>query len=173
MLKSEKITAVFQENYPNLCRYLESIVGRGLNASDIAQESFLRLCQAELGEISTDEIRFWLFRVARNLALNEAGKNKTRRGLFAQITLFFSRREPTPEDLFLKNEKQRIVRELLNDLPEHQRSALLLREQEEMSYREIALILNITESKVKIDIFRARQMLRKLWFERQEKREEY
>ena len=59
------------------------------------------------------------------------------------------------EDLLLRDENQRIVRELLTHLPEHQRSALLLREQDDMSYREIALILDIGESKVKVDIFRA------------------
>lgn len=71
MLKSEDIAAVFTETYPHLCRFLQSIVGGHHQAQDIAQESFVRLCQAEFGEISETEIRFWLFRVARNLALNE------------------------------------------------------------------------------------------------------
>ena len=169
LLKSEEITSIFKEIYPNLCRFLESIVGRENQAQDLAQESFLRLCQADLGDISNDEIRFWLFRVARNLALNEVNKGKRRARLWNQLVEFFSKAEPSPEEVLLKNEKQRIVRELLNQLPEQQRSALLLREQEEMNYREIALILNVSESKVKIDIFRARQALRKLWFEQEER----
>lgn len=168
-LKNEKIAAIFQENYPNLCRFLESIVGRDNRAQDIAQESFLRLCQAEFGDISTTEIRFWLFRVARNLALNEIQKVNTRSRLWNRVTEFFDKTEPTPEELLLRNESGKIVREMLNRLPEHQRSALLLREREEMNYREIALILNVSESKIKIDIFRARQTLRALWFERQKK----
>lgn len=167
LLKSEEITTIFKEIYPNLCRFLESIVGRGYQAQDIAQESFLRLCQADFGQVSNDEIRFWLFRVARNLALNEVNKGKTRIRLWNQLLEFFSKTEPNPEELLVRSEKQRIVRELLNQLPEQQRSALLLREQEEMSYREIAMILNVSESKVKIDIFRGRQTLRKLWFEQQ------
>lgn len=166
-LKSENITAIFEEFYPNLCRFLESIVGRGALAQDIAQESFLRLCQADLGSISEPEIRFWLFRVARNLALNEINKGKTRIRLWNQLIEFFSKSEANPEEILVKNERQKIVLNLLEKLPEQQRSALLLREQEEMSYREIGLILNISESKVKIDIYRARQSLRKLWFETQ------
>ena len=169
LLKSEEISAIFQENYPNLCRFLEGIVGRDNFASDIAQESFLRLCQTEFGDIPTSEIRFWLFRVARNLALNEVNKSHTRTKLWHQITKFFDKNESHPEDLMVRNENGKIVRELLMSLPEHQRSALLLREQEDMSYREISLILNISESKVKIDIFRARRTLRALWFERQKK----
>ena len=167
LLKSEEITAIFKEVYPNLCRFLESIVGRGMHAQDLAQESFLRLCQADLGDISNVEIRFWLFRVARNLALNEVNKSKTRTKVWNRLIEFFSKSEPSPEEVLVKNEKQRIVRKLLEKLPEHQRSALLLREQEEMNYREIALILNVSESKVKVDIFRARQALRKLWFEQE------
>lgn len=166
-LKSENITAIFEEFYPNLCRFLESIVGRGTLAQDIAQESFLRLCQADLGSISELEIRFWLFRVARNLALNEINKRKTRIRLWDQLVEFFSKSEANPEEILVKNERQKIVLNLLEKLPEQQRFALLLREQEEMSYREIGLILNISESKVKIDIYRARQSLRKLWFKTQ------
>lgn len=169
LLKNEDISAIFQESYPNLCRFLESIVGRDTHAPDIAQESFLRLCQTEFGDISTSEIRFWLFRVARNLALNEVNKNNTRVKLWHRTIEFFKKEEPHPEDLLVRNENQNIVCELLNHLPEHQRSALLLREQEEMSYRQIALVLNINESKVKVDIFRARQTLRALWSVRQEK----
>jgi RNA polymerase sigma factor (sigma-70 family) len=167
LLKSEEITAIFKEVYPNLCRFLESIVGRGMHAQDLAQESFLRLCQADLGDISNVEIRFWLFRVARNLALNEVKKSKTRTKVWNRLIEFFSKSEPSPEEVLVANEKQRIVRKLLERLPEHQRSALLLREQEEMNYREIALILNVSESKVKVDIFRARQALRKIWFEQE------
>lgn len=167
LLKSEEISAVFREIYPNLCRFLESIVGRGIQAQDLAQESFLRLCQADFGQVSNDEIRFWLFRVARNLALNEVNKGKTHQKFWSQLIDFFTKTESSAEDLLIKSERQKIVRELLNHLPEQQRSALLLREQEEMSYREIAIILNISESKVKIDLFRARQSLRKLWFDQQ------
>lgn len=75
----------------------------------------------------------------------------------------------SPEDLLAHSENQRIVLELLNLLPEQQRSALLLRERDEMSYREIALVLNASENKIKVDIFRARKRLRRLWFERQGK----
>ena len=48
-------------------------------------------------------------------------------------------------------------------MTEAQRVALLLREQEGMSYLEIARVLNVSESKVKVDIFRARVRLRERW----------
>jgi RNA polymerase sigma-70 factor (ECF subfamily) len=52
---------------------------------------------------------------------------------------------------------------MLHTLPEDQRVALLLREQEQLSYREISQVMNVSESKVKVDIFRARASLREGW----------
>jgi len=171
MLEGKDISGVFRESYPHLCRFLESIVGRGrTDAQDIAQESFLRLCKADLGDISAAEMRFWLYRVARNLALNEISKKKTRQKFGDWVAEIFYRKGSTPEADLERTEDKKRVRELLGRLPEHQRSALILREQEEMNYREIALVLNISESKVKVDIFRGRQALRKMWFETEDLR---
>lgn len=156
--------------YPSLCRFLEGMLGRDREAQDIAQESFLRLCQANFGEISVVEVRYWLFKVARNLALNEINKNKTRLKFWERLAEIFQRNEADPADGLVKDENRKIVTELVQRLPEHQRLALLLREREEMNYREIALALNASESKIKVDIFRARQSLRKLWQEREENR---
>ena len=56
--------------------------------------------------------------------------------------------------------------EMLQMLPEDQRTALLLREQEQLRYREIGGVLKVSESKVKVDIFRARASLRERWSKR-------
>ena len=70
-------------------------------------------------------------------------------------------RNPDQEDE--TRERKELVLEMLQTLPEDQRTALLLREQEQLSYREIGEVLNISESKVKVDIFRARAALRERW----------
>jgi len=163
-LTTDQITEVFDEHYSGLCRFLTSIVG-GTSAPEIAQESFLRLCQAELGPVSNNEVRFWLFRVARNLALNEVKRRSTRTRLWDRITDAVSKSVPGPAEILEQSEAHKRVRELLEKLPEHQRSALLLREQEEMSYREIAVVLAVSDSKIKIDIYRGRRELRRLWNE--------
>lgn len=169
--EQEQITTIFNETYPNLCRFLESLLGRDNQAQDIAQESFLRLCQTDVGLIAASEIRFWLFRVARNLALNELDKGRTQIKFRHRVGELFRFSNPTPEELLEQNEMQIILREMLNSLPEHQRSALLLREQEAMSYREIAFVLSVSESKVKVDIFRARIALREKWRKHQQNSE--
>ncbi|HEY0321370.1 MAG TPA: RNA polymerase sigma factor [Pyrinomonadaceae bacterium] len=157
----EDFTMIFQANYAGLCRFLECLMGgREAVAQDIAQESFMRLYKLGAGALPTAEARFWLFRVARNLALNEISRRETRKRLLHRVHDLFRSVDPDPAEHLELEEQKRILQRLLKSLPEHQRAAILLREQEEMSYLEIARVLNVSESKVKVDIFRARSKLR-------------
>jgi RNA polymerase sigma-70 factor (ECF subfamily) len=72
-----------------------------------------------------------------------------------------------PEQEYETRERREMVLEMLQTLPEDQRAALLLREQEQLSYREIGEVLKVSESKVKVDIFRARAALRERWTKRE------
>lgn len=133
------------------------------SAQDVAQESFLRLYREGIGKFPAGEARFWLYRVARNLALNELSKGTTRQRLFGRVVEAFTQRGHDPERELEMNEHKGLVLEMLKGLPEHQRAALLLREQEGMSYREIAEVLGVSEGKVKVDVFRARTSMRERW----------
>jgi RNA polymerase sigma-70 factor (ECF subfamily) len=164
--EDEDFAMFFNDLYPSLCRFLECMLGGRSTAQDIAQESFLQLYRTGLGSFPEGEARFWLYRVARNFALNELSKGQTRQRLFEKVADVFraSRAKVlNPEQELEVAERGEILLEMLSTLPEQQRSALLLREQEEMSYREIAAVLSISESKVKVDIFRARNALRERW----------
>lgn len=159
----DAFVSIFNEVHANLCRFLEVLLGNHSLAQDIAQESFLRLHRYGMERLPQGEARFWLFRVARNLALNELAKGRTRMNFVGTVIEIFRSTPPTPEEVAAHREQQEKLYALINDLPEHQRAALLLREQEEMSYTEIAQVLRISESKVKSDIFRARCALRERW----------
>jgi RNA polymerase sigma factor (sigma-70 family) len=169
-MKSEddEFARFFDDLYPSLCRFLECFWGGGRAAAeDLAQESFMRLYHKGLGSLPAGEARFWLFRVARNLALNELERGQTRRRLFDRVVAVFSTGGASPEREYEAAERREMVLEMLKLLPEQQRAALLLREQEEMSYREIADVLGVSEAKVKVDIFRARGTLRDRWGKRE------
>ena len=58
-----------------------------------------------------------------------------------------------------------LVRDLINDLPEKQKSVMQLRDFEDKSYKEIAEILGISEEQVKVNIFRARQAIKQKYIE--------
>lgn len=159
----DQYAAVFNEIYPGLCRFLECLLALEGQAQEIAQEAFLRLYRRGSSGIPPDEIRFWVYRVARNLAVNELRKRNTRFRLLGVLTDALRPSSPNPEATLELAERERIVLLMLKDLPEHQRAALLLREQEDMTYREIARVLAVSENKVKVDIFRARKTLRERW----------
>ena len=162
-----EFTMLFQEFYPSLCRFLECLLGgRASVAQDLAQESFLQLHRTVWGTIPVGEARFWLYRVARNLALNEFRRGETRHRLFDRVVEALRPRTQTPEEEYETQERQELVLSMLKGLPEDQRTALLLREQEQLSYREIAEVLEVSEGKVKTDIFRARTALRERWAQR-------
>ena len=162
--EDEEFTMLFQEFYPSLCRFLECLLGgRAALAQDLAQESFLQLHRTAWGTLPVNEARFWLYRVARNFALNEFRKSNTRYRLFDRVVEVMTPRTRNPEQEYETRERQELVLKMLHRLPEDQRVALLLREQEQLSYREIGEVLNVSESKVKVDIFRARTTLRESW----------
>jgi len=162
--EDEEFTMLFQDFYPSLCRFLECLLGgRAALAQDLAQESFLQLHRTAWGTLPAAEARFWLYRVARNLAINEFRRTSTRHRLFDRVVEVMRPRSRNPEEEYETRERKQVVLEMLQGLPEDQRVALLLREQEQLSYREIAQVLNVSDSKVKIDIYRARSSLRELW----------
>ncbi|HEV2802663.1 MAG TPA: sigma-70 family RNA polymerase sigma factor [Pyrinomonadaceae bacterium] len=169
--EEDEFAIMFHEFYPSLCRFLECLLGgRGASgvAQEIAQDSFLQLHHKGLRNLPAGEARFWLYRVARNFALNELNKRSTRRRLFERVTDVFRVHVPTPEEEFETAERKNLVVDMLKNLPEQQRAALLLREQEELSYAEIARVLGVSESKVKVDVFRARNSLRERWGRREQ-----
>jgi RNA polymerase sigma-70 factor (ECF subfamily) len=157
-------TTLFQNFFPTLRDFLESLLGgRKELAHDLAQESFLQLHRTAWGTLPADEVRFWLYRVARNMAINEFRKSNARYRLFDRVVETMRLRARNPEQDYDTQERKTLVLEMLQTLPEDQRAALLLREQEQLTFREISAVLNVSESKVKVDIFRARAALRKQW----------
>ncbi len=159
----EAYTDIFNELYPRLCRFLECLLGNSSLAQDIAQESLLRLYRLGSDKLPHKEIRYWVFRVARNLANNELKKKQTQVKLLTRLANLFRPQPANIEKELILAEQTAEVFRLLATLSLDQRSALLLREQEELSYQEIAQVLGVSESKVKVDIFRARNLLREKW----------
>jgi len=150
----------FRELYPRVCRFLGAQLRASGQAEELAQEAFLRLYRDGPRDLSDDAARRWVFRVARNLALNETAR--TRR--WWRIADDLRHRPPAhsvrPDEFAGRREELERFRSLFQELPEAQRAALLLREQQAMSYREIAAVLRVSLANVKVLIFRARGFLR-------------
>jgi RNA polymerase sigma-70 factor, ECF subfamily len=148
-----------------------SITANHVDAEDIVQETFLRVFK-HLGSFSPDKASFrsWLMTIARNQSINVFGSIKRRALKFFSE---FDSEDGSPgslQNLLQSNQrdaesalssKQQFsqLQEALRKLPERQRTALLLKAQENFSYEEIARIMDTTASSVESLIFRARRKL--------------
>jgi RNA polymerase sigma-70 factor, ECF subfamily len=139
-------------------------------AEDVAQEVFLRVYQAR--ERYQPEAKFttWLYRIATNLALNtirdrreeprrtEIARSGEPEGESQMARLPDSR--PSAEQKLMVQDRERLIREAVEALPENQRAAVILHKYQEVDYRQIAAILEVSESAVKSLLFRAYESLR-------------
>ncbi len=131
-------------------------------AEDMCQETFYKAYKS-LNTFRDEEATFstWLYTIARNTALSELRKSKN-----AELSLEDTASTPQvslyslPEQELLKNERVQKVRDAINKLPEKQRTAVILREYEQMDYKAIAQILDSTVSSVKSLLFRARSSIK-------------
>jgi RNA polymerase sigma factor (sigma-70 family) len=146
----------FRERYPELVQFLHGLTGDRAAGEDVAQEAFARLWAR--GPRARPRADYWLFKVARNLALDWL-KTEQRRN-------HRERAEPIASDPsdFTDVDVER-VRALVKELPSRDREVLLLREFSELSYAEIAQVVGRSLDTVKQDLFRARERLRRSWNE--------
>ncbi|WP_139489153.1 RNA polymerase sigma factor [Brevibacillus dissolubilis] len=131
-------------------------------AEDLSQETFYKAYKS-LHSFRDVEATFstWLYTIARNTVLSELRKSRNA-DIYLEDTLTVPSVsfERLPEQQLLQTEREDLVRQAINNLPEKQRSALILREYEQMDYGEIASILDLTVSSVKSLLFRARQSIK-------------
>ncbi|CAM2799334.1 sigma-70 family RNA polymerase sigma factor [Paenibacillus sediminis] len=131
-------------------------------AEDLCSETFYKAFRS-LHSFREADASFstWLYTIARNTVLSELRKNRaTNVPLEESGVVPIAPIEAAPEHAILRNEKVMLVRDAINNLPEKQRSALILREYDQLDYQQIANILGQTVSAVKSLLFRARTSVR-------------
>jgi RNA polymerase sigma-70 factor, ECF subfamily len=143
-------------------------VGDRTKSQDLAQEVFLRVWQAAGRYEPKAKFTTWLYRIAANLCLNELKTSRRKRWLrFFQGDTDEQRvgeddlsdGSPSPEDILLAAEQSRRITDALQQLPENQRLAVILRRYDDLSYEEIARILGCSISAVESLLVRAKRNL--------------
>ena len=137
-------------------------------AEDVAQEVFLKAYE-RFGELQESPTAGgWLRKVATNLSLNHLSRYRSRWRFFSELSDPEGESEPVefaaPDDLAQTVEqadRHQLVEHALQKLPAAQRVPLVLFHLEGLSYEEIAEKLRVSLGKVKTDIFRGREALRR------------
>jgi len=136
------------------------LLGNMEDAQDAAQETFLRLYKSLNRLPDILEIKSWLYRVTVNVC-NDAHRKRSRNRTEALSGPDPASTAPDPELMWLNQERGRLVEMALTTLPEKERAAVVLRDVEGLSTREVAGILGSSEVTVRSQICVARGKLKK------------
>jgi len=154
-----------QDAYGRLVRHYQALVihvAYGVcddveTANDIAQDTFIKAWQHlnRFQPTQSGSFRAWLCRIARNRAIDVIRCQRPQ----AELSPSLPYHAPTPEEVMLRHETIVSIEQAIRELPEAMRSALILRELEGLSYREIAVVLDIPQGTVMSRIYHARKRL--------------
>ena len=139
-------------------------------AEDLAQNVFFQVYKSRSRYQRTAKFSTWLFTIARNLCLNELRRRSRHPAESIEETQAENEDQPlrqfedksqlAPPEKLLQGELAQKIEEALAELPENQRSAILLCRQDELSYEEIAEGLDCSLSATKSLIHRGRETLK-------------
>jgi RNA polymerase sigma-70 factor (ECF subfamily) len=156
----ELVEATEDRVYGTIVKMLSGVEG----AEDLAQKVYLRIWQARGRYEPTAKFSTWMFSIMRRLVLNERRGRARRGAVFYEPTVEASLPEVSggvsPSAEAAAGELAQAIDAALADLPEEQRTAIILRRYDEMPYEEIARVLETTVPAVKSLLFRARETLR-------------
>lgn len=139
-------------------------------AEDVVQETLIKVWNKRDDWDTIDSIEAFCLTICRNLSLDKMRKLSNQSESLDNDSTFKS--DPldhsyssNPEEQAVQRDRVDLVRRLIDTLPEKQRCIMQLRDFEGKSYKEIATILNVSEEQVKVNLFRARQTIKKKYVE--------
>jgi RNA polymerase sigma-70 factor (ECF subfamily) len=150
-----------------LYRYAVVLCRNSASASDLVQETYLRALASRSQLREDSNVKGWLFTILRNIWLNQLRKLRTAP---EQADVDMSELVPNPQvgrpqdphSVLVRKVEAEEVRKAIRQLPEDFREIIVLREYEELSYQEIAQVLNCPAGTVMSRLARARSRLRTL-----------
>ncbi|HKE79649.1 MAG TPA: sigma-70 family RNA polymerase sigma factor, partial [Solirubrobacteraceae bacterium] len=150
----EALVARYQARLLAFCRHM---LGSREDAEDVLQEVFAAAFNAMIADERPINVRPWLYRIARNRSLNHL--RRVQAIGVDSMDVHFSENGASTADKVHRREEFRLLVQDVQDLPETQRTALLLREIDALSYEQIAEAMETTVPSVKSLLVRARVSL--------------
>ena len=154
----------YQKQILDLCH---RFVGNQADAEEVAMDVFIHLYRSRDSYKPEAKLSTYLYRIAVNLSLNRIRDRKRRRLVSFEFLKSKKPFDPSgpeserPDSQFETHERENLVRKAIDGLPAKQKSALLLRRYNELTYEEIANVMGTSVSAVEALLFRARETLKK------------
>ena len=157
----------FQKNIIKTAYYF---VANMEDAEDLSQEVFLEIIKSIGRYKKNSSLYTWIYRITVNKSLDHLRRQK-RNNVFRQLGTFlqvshdgairYDNEMPSVDTRNDDKEKRKILDTAVNSLPENQKIAFILNKYDELSYKEIAEIMNLSLSSVESLIHRAKMNLQK------------
>ena len=165
---TEALRLLIEAHQHRVIGTVAKMLGDESDAEDIAQQVFIRVWKNAARYEPTAKFTTWLFTITRNLVFNEARRRKRHPTRSLDATTDDDDRPvqiPDPgtkaaDTAMLDDEMQGAIQKAINELPEIQRMAIILRRYDDIPYEEIGEILGLSVPAVKSVLFRARTELR-------------
>lgn len=128
-------------------------------AEDAIQDAMMKIWdkRSEWSEVKNEEA--WSMTIVKNICLDRLRKEASHRKHENRMVVL-DRDDQDPNRISVWQDQWKVMQEVLNDLNDNQRMVFKLRDIEGYSYKEIAEVLSLTDSQVKIELFRARKTLK-------------
>ena len=160
--------ALMRKYYPRILNFIYRFISNRQIAEDLSQDVFMKVYKSAWRYRPRSQFQTWLYTIAKNVCLNEL---RRKRNLMVSLdeTHEFGESElrkeiadsgSDPDQDLLQKEKATLIQAAINDLPENQRVAVILKRYENFSYTQIAATLNITDKAVKSLLSRAKGNLK-------------
>lgn len=130
-------------------------------AEDIVQDTLIKVWNRRDTWDEIESMEAFCLTICRNLSLDRVARHESRNASIEEQRIDQADSASTPLESTVEHDRVAIVRDIIDSLPEKQRSCVQLRDFEGKAYKDIAEVLNISEQQVKVNIFRARQTIKK------------
>ncbi|HHW38009.1 MAG TPA: sigma-70 family RNA polymerase sigma factor [Bacillales bacterium] len=156
----ENLDDIYKSYFHEIYRFLLFLCHDHHEAEDLVQETFLR-AYLYIENYKGDKVKTWLFTVAHNAFIDHYRKHN--RTVIKEQSFFLplSDNRKTPIDTIVIQEEVREIVDLLKDVPEKHKYAVLLHDFHGLSYNEAAQVMNVKQSHFKVLLFRGRQAIRR------------
>lgn len=164
----KQLVEKYQQLVVNTCF---GLVHNNEDAEDIAQDVFIEVHRSISNFRADSKISTWLYRIAVNRSLNFIRDNKRRKmaqsieDMFSlgkeKLTNIYPGQTESPDSEFENSERAAILHKAIDSLPKNQRVAFTLNKYDDLSYKEIAAVMETSISSVESLIHRAKKNLQK------------
>ena len=168
-MTEDEFLELVRKHQDQIYRHAFYLLKNSEDAKDMTQETFIKAWQHR-SKLRKETVHSWLLKCAQNLCFNQLKRQKFQVHLSEENGETFEmllhthsyQSNPSPEETSIKQELKQLVHRAISELPPTMRSIVIMRELEEMSYKEIAQVLKKSENTVKSTVFRARKKLREI-----------